>query len=412
MSHSGMSGEPQAQERDGVTPAGGRPWGSDPAGRSGYAGDLPPDGRPAYPAGTNGAVPADGHQAYPPAPGGYAPAPSPDAEATQFIPPVPGGDWPAAAPQPADAEATQYLPPVPGQDPVAGSGGQDDAYRMQSYEVYEAAAAPPNARARHAANDFDALYRDTPSADPGATQQIPRYQQPPPDQGGYDPYYDDGTDDRSPSVPRWAMVALGTAACVVLGLTAGWLLSSGDGDDDPSPTAATQSAPASGEPSEKPAEDGAKAQAVKLSDLLATSNDSRTAVIGAVEDIKQCENLGKAAQDLRAAAQQRNSLVTQLQGLAIDQLPNHAKLADNLTSAWKASASADTHYANWADQMARGGKRGCGGDDDDRQARVTAEKRAGDQQSGIASQAKQRAAQLWNPTARKYDLPTRQATQL
>ncbi|MQY12981.1 hypothetical protein SRB5_31210 [Streptomyces sp. RB5] len=382
MSHSGASGEPQAQEHGGVQPVGGEPWGSTPA--------------------------------------PYAQAPGQDPEATQYIPPV-GDAWPAQAPQPqqpphqppgGDAEATQYLPPVPGQGfpGVPPQPAPDEQYRMQSHEAYE-----ESPRARHAANDFDALYRDAP-AGPAETQPIPRFQ-PQHQGGGYDPApphgggYDDGyyDDDVRPGIPRWALVALGTAACVVIGLTAGWLMGGSDGGKDEPTGGGTAST--SAEPSQEelqPAADPAKAQAGELSKLLETSNDSRTSVISAVDNIKKCDNLAGAARDLRAAARQRNNLVTQLQQLTIDKVPDSGELSQALTNAWKASASADAHYANWADQMARS-KRGCAGGHG---VRGTSESRAGDRQSGTASQAKQNAAKLWNPTAQKYGLPTRQSSDL
>ncbi|MFC7219165.1 hypothetical protein ACFQLX_13455 [Streptomyces polyrhachis] len=435
MSHSATSGDHQ-----GAAPAGGQPWGSVPPGEPSYPEAFPAQNPAQNPTQNPAQHPAPGH-AYHPGQGGYGgtghqgsyPSPGPsDADATQFIPPVPG-DW-SAPPPPAggqDADATQFIPPVTDGWPPPLAGPQDaDAtqfippvpdqgagYRMQAPEAYE-----EGPRARHAVDHFDALYRDhrasAAAGDPNSTQQLPRVEAegPPPYRGGGDGRgpgaYEE--DDR-PSVPRWALVALGTAACVVIGLTAGWLLSGGDGErDDPK---AGASSTASADPSTGPTKaakpaDPAKAQAEKLSRLLATSNDSRTSVIRAVEDIKQCENLDGAAADLRAAARQRTALVTRLQALPIDKVPDSARLSESLTAAWRASAAADSHYANWADQMKRG-KRGCGDDDeDDREARTTSEKRSGDRQSGIASQNKQQAAQLWNPTARRYGLPTRQSTQL
>ncbi|CAM5594141.1 putative protein OS=Streptomyces alboniger OX=132473 GN=CP975_15305 PE=4 SV=1 [Streptomyces alboniger] len=147
-------------------------------------------------------------------------------------------------------------------------------------------------------------------------------------------------------------------------------------------------------------------QAVALDKLLADSGGSRTTVINAVEDVKSCDNLGQAAKDLRGAAQQRTGLVTQLSKLAVDKLPDHAALTDALTKAWQASASADNHYAAWADQTA--GKKGC----KKGQARVTGQTQAANRASGTASTEKVRAAKLWNAIAKSYGLTQRQPTQL
>ncbi|CAM5632394.1 hypothetical protein SALBM135S_05384 [Streptomyces alboniger] len=142
----------------------------------------------------------------------------------------------------------------------------------------------------------------------------------------------------------------------MLGVGAGALLSSGGGEedqaDDGKPVSA--SAPAD-EPS--PSADPAKEQAVALDKLLADSNDSRATVIASVRNVGRCQRLGQSAKDLRDAAEQRNGLVTRLAELKVDKLPANDRLTASLNRAWKASASADNHYAVWADQVA--GKKGC-----------------------------------------------------
>ncbi|EPJ39750.1 hypothetical protein STAFG_3243 [Streptomyces afghaniensis 772] len=129
-------------------------------------------------------------------------------------------------------------------------------------------------------------------------------------------------------------------------------------------------------------------------------------MINAVADVKGCDNLAQAAKDLRDAAKQRNQLVTRLSGITVDKLPDHAALTTALTKAWRASASADDHYAAWADQTA--GKKGC----KKGQARVTGQTQAGNRASGVASAEKTKAAQLWNGIAKKYGLTERGPTQL
>ncbi len=129
-------------------------------------------------------------------------------------------------------------------------------------------------------------------------------------------------------------------------------------------------------------------------------------MINAVASVKSCKNQEQAAKDLRDAARQRTDLVTRLSGLTVDELPDHAALTDALTKAWKASASADNHYAAWADQAA--GKKGC----KKGQARITGQTQAGNRASGIASAEKTKAAQLWNAIAKTYGLTERQPTQL
>jgi hypothetical protein len=118
-------------------------------------------------------------------------------------------------------------------------------------------------------------------------------------------------------------------------------------------------------------------------------------VIGAVADVKACDNLSQAAADLRDAAKQRTDLVTRLAALKVDQLPNHAALTTALTKAWQASASADNHYAAWADQVAGSKKKSC----KKGSARTTSETQAGNRASGTASAQTSQAATLWNQIA-------------
>ncbi|MDX6364132.1 MAG: hypothetical protein QOC85_3142, partial [Streptomyces sp.] len=205
-------------------------------------------------------------------------------------------------------------------------------------------------------------------------------------------------------VPVIVAVGVGIA---VLGIGAGAMLStssSSDGKGDNSKTVSA-TAPAS-DGSGSASADPAKEQAVALDKLLADSNDSRDSVIRAVANVKVCNNLDQAATDLRDAAQQRGDLVTRLSGLKVDKLPDHAALTTALTSAWKASASADNHYASWADQAA--GKNGC----KKGQARTTGQTQAGNRASGTASAEKTKASRLWNSIASTYGLTQRQPTQL
>ncbi|MEV6022447.1 hypothetical protein [Streptomyces sp. NPDC052036] len=402
-------------------------WGDVPGPRQGGAGPLPPEGAQPSPYGTNGQLPVHGgpqppHSAPLPAPVDegatqYIPpvATAPDegatqylppvtAEgATQFIPPVAGalpperptddatqflgrsGAMPPAGP---DAQATQYLPPVPGQPGPAPYGAPAGG-----------AGQPPAV--------FDNLFR----AGPGgaeSTQNLPRFDAPdapgmPPGRTAGRRGDDGGGARRGSRVPLIAAVGVGI---VVLGIGAGALLGGGDKGDHSTSVAATGPA-ADSSSSSSGGGDPAKAQAVALDKLLSDSGNSRGAVIKAVADVKGCQNLDQAGTDLRDAAKQRNDLVGRLSGLAVDKLPAHGELTAALTSAWKASAAADTHYAAWADQVSAD-KKGC----HKGQARTTGQTAAGNRASGTASAQKAKAANLWNAIAQKYGLTQRQPTQL
>ncbi|MGV9556781.1 hypothetical protein [Streptomyces sp. NPDC003401] len=341
---------------------------------------------------------------------GALPPESP-AESTHFLgharqhdpaPPSPHGGQHASH---ADAEATQYIPPVTGQGPYGGGDKQPPA-------------------------EFDNLFRSGPADDgpAGSTQQMPRFSDPePPGHGGHaharpssvPPGGGSGgrramrDDDHrgggrgGSRVPLFAAVGV---ALVVVGVGAGALLSGGSGDgdgqsDDGKTVAASQPA---AEGSASASADAAEQQAIALDELLADSGSSRATVIGAVADVKRCDNLAAAAADLREAAKQRTGLVTSLSGLAVDRLPDHAALTAALTKAWQASASADDHYAAWADQVAAEKGKLC----KKGQARGTGRTQEANRASGTASAQKTQAAKLWNTIAKKYGLTERQPTQL
>ncbi|MFE7517290.1 hypothetical protein ACFU8I_39590 [Streptomyces sp. NPDC057540] len=348
-------------------------------------------------------------------PGPGAPAAA-DMQATQHMAPVPPqqqgggsatqflGTGPLAhqGPGPAGAsDATQYIAPVPAQEPGERQPPAefDNLFRTE---------APRPPQQPHAPQGYQ-------QPGPAPYQQQHHHQQQPPQPpqqqfGFQDAYYE----DEEPAPRRKSPVALIAAVvvgCAVVGLGAGALLSGGDEKKDPktsgenvAASSAAPSAPAE-QPAEKPA-DPAEPQAKELSKLLATSSSSRETVISSVAAINQCKNLDQAASDLRGAAEQRRGLIAKLQALSVDKIPDNAALTAALTKAWQASASADDHYAAWADQMKA--KKACKGG----KAHSTSQRNAGDAKSGEATGAKKTAAGLWNPTAAKYGLEKRSWTQL
>ncbi|WP_234308620.1 hypothetical protein [Streptomyces sp. NRRL F-4428] len=431
MTQSGQGGAPQP----------GAPWNPDPA--SGYQAypEQPHPGAAygypqAYPAPEGESGPAVGHVVGPGyegpgAPHGYGYPPLPEA-ATQYIPPVP------AAPGPGEA-ATQYIPPVPAGPAVPG---HDEAATQYIPPVPAGPAAPghdeaatqyippvPASPGASAVEGFDGLFRGDDSA--GQTQHLPPVQEPVlrgrPPQRPYPPRAQAPVPPHAQAHPHPhpqyapappppeepsrkvspAIIGAVVVGLAVVGLGVGSLL--GDGkpqNNDPGavPVAPTASAGSAAPAGEAPV-DPARPQAVQLDKLLADSNDSRASVIKAVEDIKGCSNLDQASSDLRAAARQREELITRLQELKVDKLPNHARLSAALTKAWQASADADNSYAAWADDV----------DDDkckDGKAKATKNASEGNKSSGEATKAKESAATMWNTIAAKYGLTKRDKSQL
>ncbi|MFJ4009964.1 hypothetical protein [Streptomyces sp. NPDC090026] len=419
---------------------------------------LPPQSGPgphaAAPGAARAAVDAEQTRLLPPqggraaqAPGGaedatqylapVPPAPPGAGDATQYLAPVPGGaGQPGALPPESPAESTTFLgTKVPARDAAShraapAPGGAEDATQYLAPVPPAPSAAPFGIRPgapgdRQPPAEFDSLFRaDAPEgAGADSTRQLPRQDagpaapaRPAGPGGGQEPPYgappydapgrgDGRSGTRRSVVPVVAAVVVG---CAVLGLGVGAVMFSG-GDEDPAPAAAATVAAESPEPPPSAApepSDPAEGQAEALDELLADSNDSRSAVIRSVENIKKCTELDQAATDLKDAAEQRRGLVTRLDGLTVDELPDHARLTAALTKAWQASASADDHYAAWAKQVK--GKRGC----KDGQARTTSRTAQGNRASGEATQAKDEASALWNAIAREHGLTERRSTQL
>ncbi len=371
--------------------------------------------------------------------------------ATELIPPVRDADVTETRPTPAvaapgqagDPESTTQIRavPPPGLDGLGGAprraathGGRQRQRRPQPQAGpqprqpvrpetgVESTQALPSVPGGGVSSDFDNLFRSA-STPQAAPVSVPAAGPQGPGPGRAARRAEGRAEGRrrSPAV----LVSIVVVACAVVGLAAGAALS-GAGEDDPSgggETADTEQQEENGEGTSggSGGEGGdtgaggagdddevvARQQAEDLSELLKDSNNSRDSVIRAVDDIKSCKRLPRAARDLRAAADQRTNLVDRLEGLELDQLPDNADLSSSLTEAWEASAEADEYYAAWADE-ARADRDVCRGN----QASHTDNASQGDVASGTATQAKEQAAELWNPIAREYGLPERAATQL
>ncbi|MGW1773161.1 hypothetical protein [Streptomyces sp. NPDC002104] len=448
MTESGQGGSPQGGEPWGpYVPAqpptqppaqpGGEPeylqgepsYGQPPYGQPSYGYPAPDGPAYGYPQGHvvgpgyegPGAPHGYGYPPLPEAPTQYIPpvpaAPAHEEAATQYIAPVPAGPAHGEAatqyipPVPAapsyEEAATQYIPPVPAApaDPAAGFDGL-----FRGEELQHTAQLPP---VQEPVLRRQPPQRSHPQQHPQQPQQFARQQHPqqhqqfapPPQQYPPQPPFEEPPAPRRVSPAIIGAVVIGLA---VVGLGVGALLSDGKAqNNDPAAVAPAPKPGSSTADTGEVALDPAQPQAVQLDKLLADSNDSRAAVIKAVEDIKGCSNLEQAATDLRDAARQREELVTRLQELKVDKLPNDGKLTAALTKAWKASAEADNSYAAWADDL-----KGDGGKCKDGKARSTGNASDGNKASGDATRAKETAAGLWNTIAGKYGLTKRDKSQL
>ncbi|MEV0444278.1 hypothetical protein AB0I84_25995 [Streptomyces spectabilis] len=456
---------PPQQSYGGGTGAGALP--PEQHGSLGYGQPLPPLGQPAYgetfppaehtqvlrPTGAGQPLPPVGHDAYLPSPGQPSgPQGGPDAQATQYIPPVAPGALPPEMPTGSTghmghmghpgvaghaghtghvghaghagdatqflgrADSTQFLGQaadvVPEEPAFHGDNAPTQFIAPVTDDGPPAAAAAGGYGERQPPAEFDNLFRREPEG-ASATQQMPRVPAPAP-APVREPAPEPAPRRRGRTGSKTPLLVAVGVAIAVVGVGAGAMLAGGGGDakaentDKQEPLASTSSEAPDDKGSAKPSPsaDPGKRQAVALDKLLADSNDSRESVISAVRNVGTCKNLRQSAADLRDAARQRNGLVGRLSGLTVDKLPANGRLTAALNRAWKASASADNHYAAWADQA--GGKKGC----HKGRARTTAQTAAGNRASGEATKAKRQAAALWNAIADKHGLTKRNPTQL
>ncbi|MYS85720.1 hypothetical protein [Embleya scabrispora] len=140
----------------------------------------------------------------------------------------------------------------------------------------------------------------------------------------------------------------------------------------------------------------ARAQATALDSLISRSGSSRQSVIDAVNNVGSCSSLAASRSALLDAAAQRDQLVTQLDAMRFDGVPELQSAAPTLRTAWTASARADRAFAAWAQSAADSGCPGTRSLYDDG-ATISAE----------ASSAKKSFVDTWNTVASRYGLTSR-----
>jgi len=163
----------------------------------------------------------------------------------------------------------------------------------------------------------------------------------------------------------------------------------------PPATAPTESAIPSTAPVTTTPPDG-RAQATQLDTLLAHSGSSRQSVIDAVDAVGSCTSLPASRSALLDAAAQRDDLVTRLDAMHFEGVPELQAAAPTLRTAWTASARADRAFAAWAQSAIDSG---CPGS--------TAHYDQGAAISEEATAAKQSFVTTWNGVASRYGLASR-----
>ncbi|MFI0943880.1 hypothetical protein [Streptomyces sp. NPDC021020] len=141
-----------------------------------------------------------------------------------------------------------------------------------------------------------------------------------------------------------------------------------------------------------------ESQVAAVDDLLQSNVDTRQSVQAAVASVIACKSLPASATVFAQAAASRRDLLGRLADLDVGSVPGGSDALRSLATAWTASAAADDHYQEWAQDLARDG---CG---QGRTTQATAFQQAG-QASDQATAAKKMFVAQWNPIANRNGLP-------
>jgi hypothetical protein len=192
---------------------------------------------------------------------------------------------------------------------------------------------------------------------------------------------------------RQPPVASGSNAANVTQSSAGPALPSASTPAATTPATTTPAGPATtapASPAQAPAE---KQAATALARLLSQSSSDRSAINQAWTNAGNCTALSQDQQTFQQAAANRQSLLSQLNGISgLSSLP--AAMVSDLTGAWQASEQVDQDYAQWAgDESASG----CTTNDPSYVA--------ANGPNATATADKTAFTNLWNPLAQQYGLP-------
>jgi hypothetical protein len=146
--------------------------------------------------------------------------------------------------------------------------------------------------------------------------------------------------------------------------------------------------------------ESAAEQAKAIDTLLDSSAADRQKVVDAVRSIAACDLVPQARDTLEEAAGNRDTLVSRLDSLTVDQVDGGGEAVAELRTAWQHSAEADRAFADWASSA-----EGCTSPED--------ASRNGSYDSGVshseqATEAKKAFIERWNVIAEEYGLTSRE----
>jgi hypothetical protein len=139
-------------------------------------------------------------------------------------------------------------------------------------------------------------------------------------------------------------------------------------------------------------------EASSISSLLSQSSNDRSSIVSAVDEVSACQNLQGALDALNSSATSRQNLLSQLSSIPTTGLTNGTQLAEYLIGAWENSLSSDQSYAAWANDEIENGCTTNDFSDSNYEAAQSSD--------SASTAAKTSFANLWNPIASQYNLPT------
>ncbi|MBS2965364.1 hypothetical protein KGA66_20100 [Actinocrinis puniceicyclus] len=206
-----------------------------------------------------------------------------------------------------------------------------------------------------------------------------------------------------------AVLGLGITLAVVNGNSSGssgaangYSQNSGQSSD----TSGGQNTSPTDSPSPSPSDtSGESAQLRAFVSILSDTASARSAVGNAVNGVGACtQDPASGISTLQSSARSRTDDAQAAGQLPVDAIPGGESLRSTLVSLLQDSASADSGYAQWMQDIA---SQGCPVDTSSDQGY-----QSGDQASQTATQDKQNFVAQWNPLAAQFGLPTYTADQL
>lgn len=190
--------------------------------------------------------------------------------------------------------------------------------------------------------------------------------------------------------------ALVAVALVAVGIVM-WTEDGGSASASPSSSTGPRKASQAKTKSKSKPDGPSRQQALAVHQLLNASADTRNQLGRVLNAAAKCETLPAAINGFQQVAQRRTNQINRAKELQVGALQRGERLRAALTRSFQYSLQTDQAFLAWAQQA-----QGCTG-----ATKHDANHQRGQSLSVQATVAKKKVAALWNPVARKEQLPAR-----